>query len=367
MKHVRNAILRQKRLIRTEKWGVFYFFPEIDRAKKKLARLLNFWIALLWMPGLVIGFFPVLCRIASGLSPSWKLGSFLLGFALAPCATIIFHELGHAVAALAYEVKVVGIGLVWQIHLSGYTKMSVPSNLPGKHHIRIDAAGIKMNLLLAGTFFGLSSIPHFLSAFWFVMGLYNFSTGIVNLCPVNGLDGFHILSLCLGDENILAKANCIVRIKGKSTVIKKGGIDSFLAVTVSYLLEGMQILRFLVPIFGFWMILEQFLFSIPPVLGIVSAISHSLFWGAISLFFILGAVALNPLCKGKEVLWIFVLTSFATLPCNVIFMLYFYKIPYTPTLFHIFVFCVGFLIRYLLVLSMEEIVFCRIGYWIWGK
>ena len=149
--------------------------------------------------------------------------------------------------------------------------------------------------------------------------------------------------------------------------IKKGGIDSFLAVIVSYLLEGMQILRFLVPIFGFWMILEQFLFSIPPVLGIVSAISHSLFWGAISLFIILGAVAINPLCKGKEVLWIFVLTSFATLPCNVIFMLYFYKIPHAPTLFHIFVFCVGFLIRYLLVLSMEEIVFCRIGYWIWGK
>ena len=75
MKHARNAISGQKRLIRTEKWGVFYFFPEIDRAKKKLARLLNFWIPLLWIPGLVIGFFSALYRIASGLSPDWKIGS----------------------------------------------------------------------------------------------------------------------------------------------------------------------------------------------------------------------------------------------------------------------------------------------------
>ena len=90
MKHVRNAILRQKRLIRTEKWGVFYFFPEIDRAKKKLARLLNFWIPLLWIPGLVIGFFSALYRIASGLSPDWKLGSLLLGSPWPPALRSFF-------------------------------------------------------------------------------------------------------------------------------------------------------------------------------------------------------------------------------------------------------------------------------------
>lgn len=258
MKRIAKISPKQRRLICTEKWGIFYCFSKIDKSKRKLARFLNRWIQLLWIPCPIIGIFSILYRIITGPPLNWNLFSLLAGFALAPCSTALLHELGHAAAALAYGAHVTGIGFTWRIYLFGYTVITVPANLPTNRRIQIDAAGIQMNFLAAGICFFLPSIPHFFSAFWIVMGLYNFLSGIFNLCPFKDLDGFHILSLCLGDENILPKARYIARTKGKASIIKGCGADGFLSIATSYLILGLQLFRFVLPILGVWMILEQF-------------------------------------------------------------------------------------------------------------
>lgn len=108
------------------------------------------------------------------------------------------------------------------------------------------------------------------------------------------------------------------------------------------------------------------LFFIPFLSGIASSVTHSPLLGLLSVISIFGTTALNPVCRKREVLWIFLLTSLSTIPLNVSFLLYFYRLPHFYTPFRLFVFSVGFLMRYLLLLNMEEIIFCWIGYKIWG-
>jgi Zn-dependent protease len=110
-------------------------------------------------------------------------------------ASVVLHELGHAVVARQLGVHVAGIELGF---LGGAAKMT---NLPRtpRHEILIAAAGPAVSLMLGGAFIGvgfaLGSLPFAPYLVW--VGVINLVIAGFNLIPALPMDGGRILRALL--------------------------------------------------------------------------------------------------------------------------------------------------------------------------
>ena len=90
---------------------------------------------------------------------------------------LIAHELGHALAARLFGVRVKEFGIRWT---GPYVRRA---RTTGWREFVICIAGAAVNLILAAAFWKLSH--------WFA--LFNLTAGIVNLLPISHSDGTHAL------------------------------------------------------------------------------------------------------------------------------------------------------------------------------
>ena len=165
----------------------------------------------------------------------WALGLF---------ASILLHELGHALTAQAFQIQVKKI-VLWP--LGGLTQLSAESKKPWQR-FAISAAGPAVSLGLAGAFWAVwtfSTVP----AEWFylpehlwklrlfdlldVLALTNVFLGVFNLLPIIPLDGGGML-YALG-EGLFGKrnANVISLVVGLTFLI---GLVVFSLVQHDYLM-----------------------------------------------------------------------------------------------------------------------------------
>lgn len=106
-------------------------------------------------------------------------------------ASVVLHELGHAIVARQLGVHVTGIELGF---LGGAAKMA---NLPRtpRHELLIAAAGPAVSLMLGGTFIGLGAALG--SPFVAMIGWINLVIAGFNLIPALPMDGGRILRALL--------------------------------------------------------------------------------------------------------------------------------------------------------------------------
>jgi stage IV sporulation protein FB len=106
-------------------------------------------------------------------------------------ASVVLHELGHAIVARRLGVHVAGIELGF---LGGAAKMA---NLPRtpRHELMIAAAGPAVSLMLGGTFIGLAAALG--SPFVSMIGWINLVIAGFNLIPALPMDGGRILRALL--------------------------------------------------------------------------------------------------------------------------------------------------------------------------
>lgn len=123
----------------------------------------------------------------------------------------VFHECGHAYTAKHYGVRVPAVGfafLVLQPRL--YTDVTDSWKLSNRlHRLHIDAAGIKMELVLAGlATLGWSITPEGIlnSLFFLVSSVTLATTILVNFNPAMRFDGYYLLSDFLGVDNLQSRA-----------------------------------------------------------------------------------------------------------------------------------------------------------------
>jgi Zn-dependent protease len=109
-------------------------------------------------------------------------------------ASVLLHELGHAVVARNLGVHVAGIELGF---LGGAAKMV---NLPrtANHELAIAAAGPAVSLILGGLGLGLGALLH--SPFVGTIGWINFVIAGFNLIPALPMDGGRILRALLSKK-----------------------------------------------------------------------------------------------------------------------------------------------------------------------
>ncbi len=155
---------------------------------------LNLLLLCCFAPILLIGIL-VFMSSEPKLSGSHTVLSLLTGY----IGGAVLHELAHANACLAYGGRVFEIGALFRLPFVGaYVLMDESSIKCRMKRVQVNAAGIEMNLLLAGVLLLVASLTKRNSGFYFNMALANAITALLNLLLIQGLDGEHIMSDLLG-------------------------------------------------------------------------------------------------------------------------------------------------------------------------
>ncbi|HEY0255582.1 MAG TPA: M50 family metallopeptidase [Kofleriaceae bacterium] len=106
-------------------------------------------------------------------------------------ASVLLHELGHALVARKLNVRVSGIELGF---FGGAAKM-VELPRTANHELAIAAAGPAVSLILAGLGLGLGAVTHVHLLSW--IGITNLILAVFNLIPALPMDGGRMLRALL--------------------------------------------------------------------------------------------------------------------------------------------------------------------------
>lgn len=193
-----------------------------------------------WRLGSLFGF-----PVEINLSFLLLLGLVFIGFGglagvLLVCiafASVLLHELGHALVARKLNVRVSGIELGF---FGGAAKM-VELPRTANHELAIAAAGPAVSLMLAGIGLGLGAVTHVPLLAW--IGYTNLILAAFNLIPALPMDGGRILRALLTRKMDYVRATDISVKVARVTAVAFG---------VAGLAFGMYQLLFLAPFL--WML-----------------------------------------------------------------------------------------------------------------
>jgi Zn-dependent protease len=115
-------------------------------------------------------------------------------------ASVLLHELGHALVARRLGVRVSGIELGF---FGGAAKM-IDMPRTSNHEVAIAAAGPAVSLVLAGLGLGLGALTHFSLVSW--LGWTNLIIALFNLIPALPMDGGRILRALLSRKMDFVRA-----------------------------------------------------------------------------------------------------------------------------------------------------------------
>lgn len=118
-------------------------------------------------------------------------GAVGVGLVLLVFASVLIHELGHALVARRLGVRIAGIELSF---FGGAAKM-VDQPRSANHEVMIAAAGPAVSLMLGGLGLGLGTLLHAPLFAW--IGYTNFIIAAFNLIPALPMDGGRILRALL--------------------------------------------------------------------------------------------------------------------------------------------------------------------------
>jgi Zn-dependent protease len=158
-------------------------------------------------------------------------------------ASVLLHELGHAVVARRLGVRVSGIELSF---FGGAAKM-VELPRSANHEIAIAAAGPAVSLLLAGAGFGLGAVTGLWGSWLLSMiGWINLVIAAFNLLPALPMDGGRIL------RALLTRRMDFVRATDLAVKVARGFAIAFAVLGLTY---GAYQLVLLAPVL--WMLGSQ--------------------------------------------------------------------------------------------------------------
>lgn len=216
------------------------YIPKNRTNKMRPARIICFfvsWLILLsWAPLLGLGIYSF---VNGQLSSDYL----MFGMVLGTIVGAFLHEISHAISACAYGGRIFEIGVMLShfVMPGAYVLMD---QTPVKRKLRraqINAAGIEMNLLLAGAFFCFASTNYQYSGLLFGCALANVFLGLLNMTVAFGLDGEHVMGNLIGDDNFAGKSIITVLGKNERSLLKKKGINGQALIVASYIMGLSQV------------------------------------------------------------------------------------------------------------------------------
>jgi putative peptide zinc metalloprotease protein len=184
--------------------------PKNNLALKLLSNLFSphfFWISF----SLLICFTGHTLFLERNISSLSELGFEWVITVLFTVFIILFHEIGHVIAAMRYKVtpKEVGFGIYF-IYPAFYTDLSEIWKLNKKYRIIINLAGMYFQMLLNIILFILMLYLPSQKALWLSMLLSNMSIMFFNLNPLFKFDGYWVYSDYFEIHNLREQSNKII-------------------------------------------------------------------------------------------------------------------------------------------------------------
>ena len=217
------------------------WIPDVKIWHRIVAKIWNSLLMILCLPVFIIG----VCILVRGNFPYVDHGSnwglcYLVGF----IPGLMLHELSHAAACLSdVRGKVFEFGIMVRYFLPGaYVVLDTERIRNRFKKAQIFAAGIEMNLLLAGIFLILLKLGWFDCTILVYAALVNGILAAFNLALIGPLDGMKIFSELLGVENIVYKAKKLIFDNDAKKKLRKRGINGRAAIASCYIIVGFQLL-----------------------------------------------------------------------------------------------------------------------------
>ncbi|MEQ8813889.1 MAG: cyclic nucleotide-binding domain-containing protein [Thalassobaculum sp.] len=204
-------------------------------------------------------------------------------------ASIVLHELGHALSVKHYGREVLGAGLGCQgpfvFAYVNTSDMWLEGRVP---RLVVDASGMVVNMILAGLA-GLGLLvaedPATVAVLW-LFAVFSWQIVLVNLNPFFDLDGYYLLSDWLDRPNLREKSFRrfldLVR-SGDLTIARRHPVEiAYTAFTLVYV-SAMGVVLFLVyrPLLAAW-----FGDAVPALPATLGALAVALLWYASSAAFL---------------------------------------------------------------------------------
>ena len=216
-------------------------YPKFKKGHRIVAGVCNKLLMISFLPILFVGLF----ILKSGY---WAAGyeemNIIWVYFLSLIPAMTFHEFAHAAATLAYGGKVHEFGVMVSFFVipGAYVKPDYENVKSRFQRAQIVAAGVEMNLFLAGLSLCLMIVPWVNSYLMLTSFLTNLMLALGNLALVHGIDGMHIFSEMMGTDNLILDSVELILDKKECRKMKKRGINGRAGVLVSRLVLGLQLL-----------------------------------------------------------------------------------------------------------------------------
>ncbi len=237
----KRGMFQKSNILRLPK-GTFFiplWEPKMTNALRLTGFFWNVAISALCLPLLLIGLLTFLLHFWE-----FKFTGAIGGLPLGLIPGIILYEISRvfAAAALGADVRQMGVTLQYFVLPGFYTVIDDKEVQNRLHRIRIHAAGVETDLFLAGLFLILGAFLPNAGGMFLLAAALNGFLALMHLMLLPNSDGAAILSEILGTENIIAKAQEIVRNKEMRTALMAKGIHGAVGIGISYVLFGLQII-----------------------------------------------------------------------------------------------------------------------------
>lgn len=179
-------VVRLGRMWKTSGSFMLTLYESKKAMNRLFAKILHAMFSAIWLPLLLLG----IHTFISNIDILDFEGSTLLGMISGVVTGSLFHEMGHALTAVALGGKFLEAGICLHHWLPcGYALVDdSPIQSPIKRSL-VDLAGVQANFALAGlSLIGCVLLPH-LSAFLFAASVTNLALALTNLVLAGPLDG----------------------------------------------------------------------------------------------------------------------------------------------------------------------------------
>lgn len=127
-----------------------------------------------------------------------------LGLVMGILVGVLFHEVAHAIVAIACGGWVCEMGISISVIPGAYTLIDTECIRSKWGKVATYLAGVQANIILSALAFSTSQYFTDLSGFLFFFGLGNLELGLINLLCIEGLDGartVQVLTECESDDS----------------------------------------------------------------------------------------------------------------------------------------------------------------------
>ncbi len=207
------------------------WIPKRKRSHSWLCKFINTLLIVSFLPVFAIGayrFFSVWL--------SFELDYLLFGSILGILVGAILHECAHAFAGYAFGGYIFEAGIAFTGFLPGAYVMIEHSHIKNRwKRLQIFAAGVEMNLLLAGTFMLLAPAVPSVAGMLFGAAYSNVFLMLLNCTLAQGMDGSAIIGQLLSCENWVAYAKYTILTKKERKRLMKHGLPGVIELAACYI------------------------------------------------------------------------------------------------------------------------------------